>query len=171
MVRAPADQAHSGKTAQNLPAAYESFVDPGHAGDQPSVLALLSGILQAPTDYAIFATDPDGAILLWTEGAARLFGEEPRAVLGKLTFGDLCATAAPEQEPAAGAAGAEPAAGESPLAAARRNGAWRGTFRRERASGERFTARAIVTPLGEAGQPAGYVVLSWDVSVEMSRVK
>lgn len=198
MVRAPAGQAHRAQRAQSPPAAYRSFVDPGHAGDQPGVLRLLSGILQAPTDYAVFATDPHGEILLWTEGAARLFGQEPHAVLGKLTFGDLYATAAeqgpppgqaaPAQAAPAGAAaeaaagqagpeaaaveaGPEAAAGDGPLATARRDGVWRGTFRRQRADGERFTVRAIVTPLGGADQPAGYVVLSWDASAEMSRVE
>ena len=42
----------------------------------------LSSVIQASTEYALIATDLQGVILLWNEGAHRLYGYTAQEVLG-----------------------------------------------------------------------------------------
>src|SRR5579859_6351214 len=43
----------------------------------------VSSILESSTEYSIIGKDLDGTILLWNEGARRLYGYEPDEVVGK----------------------------------------------------------------------------------------
>src|SRR5438045_771918 len=43
----------------------------------------LASILEASTEYSIVAQDLDGKILLWNEGARRVYGWEAAEVVGK----------------------------------------------------------------------------------------
>jgi len=45
--------------------------------------AFLQNILESSTEYSIIGKDLDGQILLWNEGARRLYGYEPAEVVGK----------------------------------------------------------------------------------------
>jgi PAS domain S-box-containing protein len=51
-------------------------------------LAFISSILESSTEYSIVATDAEGGILLWNEGARRLYGYEPEEVIGRERFVD-----------------------------------------------------------------------------------
>jgi PAS domain S-box-containing protein len=43
----------------------------------------ITSILQASTEYSVIGKGLDGTILLWNEGARRLYGYEPEEVVGK----------------------------------------------------------------------------------------
>src|SRR5213594_1563154 len=43
----------------------------------------IGNILESSTEYSIIGKDLDGKILLWNEGARRLYGYEPDEVVGK----------------------------------------------------------------------------------------
>src|ERR1700758_1720570 len=45
----------------------------------------LANVLEASTEYSVIGKDLDGKILLWNEGARRLYGHEPEEVVGKAT--------------------------------------------------------------------------------------
>ena len=44
---------------------------------------LLSNVLESATEYSVIATDCDGDIVLWNEGARRLYGYPAADVLGR----------------------------------------------------------------------------------------
>src|SRR6185295_12284362 len=44
----------------------------------------MANVLEASTEYSIIGKDLDGKILLWNEGARRMYGYEPDEVVGKL---------------------------------------------------------------------------------------
>jgi PAS domain S-box-containing protein len=46
-------------------------------------LDFITNVLQASTEYSIIGKGVDGTILLWNEGARRLYGYEPDEVVGK----------------------------------------------------------------------------------------
>jgi len=46
-------------------------------------LEFITNILQSSTEYSIIGKGMDGTILLWNEGARRLYGYEPDEVVGK----------------------------------------------------------------------------------------
>jgi PAS domain-containing protein len=45
----------------------------------------ITNILESSTEYSVIGKDPEGKILLWNEGARRLYGYEPEEVVGKAT--------------------------------------------------------------------------------------
>src|SRR5689334_16285401 len=46
-------------------------------------LDFIGNILESSTEYSIIGKDLEGTILLWNEGARRLYGYEPEEVVGK----------------------------------------------------------------------------------------
>ena len=46
-------------------------------------LDFIGNILESSTEYSIIGMDLEGKILLWNEGARRLYGYEPEEVIGK----------------------------------------------------------------------------------------
>src|ERR1700683_4041165 len=54
-------------------------------GSAQDALEFFVGILQSSTDYSLIGKGLDGTILLWNEGARRLYGYEADEVLGKVT--------------------------------------------------------------------------------------
>src|SRR3990170_6489124 len=95
-------------------------------GDAVSAVDLITNILQASAEYSIIGKSLDGTIVLWNEGARRLYGYEPEEVVG---MANSSIPHVPE-EVAAG----EP--GEI-LAAALKNGKWEGTIQQLRKNGQR----------------------------------
>lgn len=62
------------------------LVDTAFVGRRPEdALAFIVEILQSSTEYSIIGKGLDGTILLWNEGARRLYGYEAEEVLGKAT--------------------------------------------------------------------------------------
>ena len=98
-------------------------------------LQFLAEVLQS-SSYSIIASAPDGKILLWNEGARRLFGYEAGEVLGKANSTILY----PPEEISAG----KPVAARQ---AALHSGKWSGITAQIRKSGERFQARTVIYSL------------------------
>src|ERR1041385_9296997 len=49
----------------------------------PEALEFLLSLIGSSTEYSIIGKDMNGTILLWNEGARRLYGYEPGEVIGK----------------------------------------------------------------------------------------
>src|SRR2546428_7067965 len=92
-------------------------------------MAFLAGVLEASTEYSIIGKGLDGTILLWNEGARRLYGYEPDEVVGKANSSIL-------HTPEDIKAGKH----REFLEIAIREGKWEGTINRVRKNGEQFTA-------------------------------
>jgi len=119
--------------------------------------AFLQNILESSTEYSIIGKDLTGKIQLWNAGARRLYGYEPADVVGKANSSILHT---PEDN-----AADKPA---QMMAAALQVGKWEGTLTRVRNSGDRFTARVVITPRRDvAGKPIGFLLISKDISDEI----
>ena len=117
----------------------------------------ITNILESSTEYSVIGKDLDGKILLWNEGARRLYGYEPEEVVGKANSAILHT----DEDVKAG----KP---REILDAALHNGKWEGTINRRRKSGEQFTARVVITPRRDSlGRAIGYLLISKDISEEI----
>lgn len=115
--------------------------------------ALLRSILESSTEYAIVAEDLGGAILAWNEGARRLYGYEPREIVGK--------SVALLHDPDNVTSGQV----EQMRAAARDTGAWRGCLKRVRKDRTTFSAYVTITVRRDAaGHPIGFTSISCGVT-------
>jgi PAS domain S-box-containing protein len=127
------------------------FLQPADAMD------FVETILEASTEYSIIGKGVDGTILLWNEGARRLYGYEPEEIVGKANA-DLLHT------PEAIAAGLPQTMRQAALAF----GKWEGTVTRVRRDGSRFTARVVITPRrNRDGEWIGFLLISKDISEEI----
>jgi PAS domain S-box-containing protein len=125
--------------------------------DAQAAVDFITNILESSTEYSIIGKDLDGKILLWNEGARRLYGYGPEEVVGKANSSMLHT---PEDVKAGRHA--------EIMQMALREGKWEGTFIRVRKDGQRFTARVVLTPRhGSSGQPVGFLLISKDVSNEV----
>jgi PAS domain S-box-containing protein len=117
----------------------------------------ISNILESSTEYSIIGKDLDGNIVLWNEGARRVYGYEPDEIVGK---GNAAILHSPE----------DVAAGKHReiMSAALRDGKWEGLLGRVRKNGDRFTARVVLTPRRDsAGNAIGFLLISKDISTEI----
>ncbi len=130
-------------------------------GNAEEALDLIGNVLESSTEYAIIGKDLEGKILLWNEGARRLYGYEPEEVVGK-------SNAAILHTP-------EDVREYRPRAirdAALRDGKWEGTIQRVRKDGQQFTARVVITPRRDAlGNSIGFLLISKDISEEIRLVE
>src|SRR5712691_11435395 len=128
-----------------------AFLDPSEAVD------FVANVLEASTEYSIIGKDLQGRILLWNEGARRIYGYESAEVVGKLNSDIL-------HDPADVEAGL-------PLkmrSVALTDGKWEGTVNRRRRDGSLFTARVVLTPRrNPQGEPIGFLPISKDISSEI----
>jgi PAS domain S-box-containing protein len=116
--------------------------------------ALLRSVLDSCTEYGITATDLDGQILVWNEGAVQNNGYTADEVVGKRNLRDLHV---PEEI----RSGRLRALFDEAL----RAGKAEGTFERVRKDGGRYTASSVLTlRRDEAGAPAGFLLVSRDVT-------
>ena len=120
------------------------------------VVDLLDSVLDSSTEHSLIATDCEGVIRLWNEGAARLYGHDSADAVGQrwtLLHTDEDVRAGLPQRMAAGA---------------QSDGSWKGTVERVRKDGSRFTARVVVTPRRcAAGRLVGFLLISSDITEEM----
>src|SRR3989441_4244309 len=126
-------------------------------GNAQEAVDFIGNILESSTEYSIIGKDLDGKILLWNEGARRLYGYEPEEVVGR-AYSSILHT--PE----------DVAAGKPReyMDIALRDGKWEGTIERVRKNGERFQARVVTTPRRDAsGRPIGFLLISKDISDEI----
>ena len=57
--------------------------DSAIVGNAQEAVDFITNILESSTEYSIIGQDLDGKILLWNEGARRLYGYEPEEIIGK----------------------------------------------------------------------------------------
>lgn len=113
-------------------------------------LALVASALDSSTVYSLIITNTSGLILLWNEGARRLFGYEAREVVGKLPLEILFT---PEDVLAG--------RNSEVVHAALANGKWEGRLTRLRKDGSRFAAWDVVTPRRDADHvTSGFLMIS-----------
>jgi len=113
-------------------------------------LDFVTNVLQSSTEYSIIGKGMDGTIVLWNEGARRLYGYEPEEVVGKANA-DILHT--PED-----VATGKP---EEIREAALRDGSWEGDVERLRNDGRRFMARVVMTPRYDtSGKQVGFLLIS-----------
>ena len=126
-------------------------------GDAQEAVDFITNILESSTEYSLIAKDLEGTILLWNEGARRLYGYEPNEVIGKANSSMLHAP----EDVAAGMP-------RKIMATALAQGKWEGTMGRRRKNGDRFTARVVITPRRDAsGKPIGFLLISKNISDEI----
>jgi PAS domain S-box-containing protein len=143
----------SSRAAALMARLYDSTVFRGP--DQ--AIDFISTTLEASTEYSIIGKDLDGNILLWNEGARRLYGWEPEEVVGKANSRIL-------HTPEDAASGLP----ERMMRGAIADGKWEGVLKRRRKDGTAFTARVVATPRRDgAGNPVGLLLISKDISGEI----
>jgi PAS domain S-box-containing protein len=126
-------------------------------GTAQDAVDFITNILESSTEYSVIAKDLTGKILLWNEGARRLYGYEPDEVIGKANSSILHA-------PGDISAGVP----EQIMRAALAEGKWEGTLSRQRKNGDQFTARVVITPRCDpSGKPIGFLLISKDISDEI----
>jgi PAS domain S-box-containing protein len=131
--------------------------DSAIVGNAQEAVDFITNILESSTEYSVVGKDLDGKILLWNEGARRLYGYEPEEVVGKANSSIL-------HTPEDVKAGKH----REIMGTALRDGKWEGTIGRVRKNGERFTARVVITPRRDAkGKAIGYLLISKDISAEI----
>jgi PAS domain S-box-containing protein len=134
-----------------------SLFDSSIVGTAQEAVDFIANILESSTEYSVIAKDLAGKIVLWNEGARRLYGYEPDEVVGKANSSILHAP----QDVEAGVP-------EQIMQAALQLGKWEGTLTRQRKNGDQFTARVVITPRRDAsGQPIGFLLISKDISDEI----
>ena len=147
--------------APSLPAPAQTkkpkLFDAAIIGEPQAAVDFITNILESSTEYSVIAKDLSGKILLWNEGARRLYGYEPGEVVGKMNSSMLHTT----EDVEAGL----PA---KIMADALRRGKFEGTISRRRKSGDLFTARLVITPRRDgAGKLVGFLLISKDISDEI----
>jgi PAS domain S-box-containing protein len=121
---------------------------------------LLSSILESSTEYSIVATDMQGTILAWNEGARRIYGYSAAEVVGKASVSTL-------QDPVDVKSGQAEAIFEE----ARAGGKWEGNLKRVRKDGTGFSAHVTFTLRRDLeGGPVGYTMISRDLT-ESERIE
>ncbi|MBI4333495.1 MAG: PAS domain S-box protein [Chloroflexi bacterium] len=128
--------------------------DPSIVGN---AVDFITNVMESSTEYSIIGKDLQGTIVLWNEGARRIYGYDPEEVVGKVNSGML-------HTPEDIAAGKP----RKMLDEALLSGKWEGTLVRVRKNGSRFTARVVITPRRDSdGQPIGFLLISKDVTQEI----
>src|SRR6266567_4142859 len=131
--------------------------DNSFVGTPQGAVDFITNILESSTEYSVIAKDLTGKILLWNEGARRLYGYEPNEVIGKVNSSILHTP----QDVKSGVP-------EQIMRAALDQGKWEGTLTRQRRNGEQFTARVVITPRRDpSGKPQGFLLISKDNSDEI----
>ncbi len=126
-------------------------------GTAQEAVDFITNILESSTEYSVIAKDLTGKILLWNEGAFRLYGYEPDEVVGKENSSILHA---PEDVKAG--------VPQQIMQAALDQGKWEGTLTRRRKGGDQFTARVVITPRRDPlGKAIGFLLISKDISEEI----
>jgi PAS domain S-box-containing protein len=113
-------------------------------------------ILASSTEYSIIGEDLQGRVILWNEGAERLYGYTAAEAVGRLLTDDL--------HSAEGLRANRPREMRDVAATA---GRWIGEVERRRKNGATFVAHAVFTPYrGSDGRIVAYLLVSRDLSSE-----
>jgi PAS domain S-box-containing protein len=129
--------------------------DPPTSGAISDYRAFLQNVLEASTEYSLIATDLEGSILLWNEGARRIYGYPADTAVGM-----NARLLHPEVDRASGFA-------DGLFESALEEGKWEGVVKRVRQSGAQFTARVVMTVIRDPNsRPLGYLIVSKDITEE-----
>src|ERR1700676_4790305 len=71
--------AQSGLPTDGKPKLFDSSI----VSTAQEAVDFITNILESSTEYSVIAKDLEGKILLWNEGARRLYGYEPGEVVGR----------------------------------------------------------------------------------------
>src|SRR5258708_14772008 len=143
----------SGEAAEEEP----KLSDTSIIGNPQAAMDFITNILESSTEYSVIAKDLTGKILLWNEGARRLYGYEPEEVVGKMNSSILHTP----EDVKAGLPG-------KIMADALQHGKFEGTVSRKRKNGDLFTARLAITPRRDgAGKLVGLLLYLTDSSGEI----
>jgi PAS domain S-box-containing protein len=124
-------------------------------GTAQEAVDFIVNILESSTEYSVIGKDLDGKILLWNEGARRLYGYEAEEVVGKANFSILYIS----EDIEAGLP-------SKILIESHQEGKWEGKVTQRRKSRESFKARVVITPRHNTeGQIIGFLMIS-SVSAE-----
>src|SRR5260370_2993343 len=135
----------------------DKLFDSHIVGNGQEAVDFIRNILESSTEYSIIGKDLDGKILLWNEGARRLYGYEPDEVNGKANA-DILHT---REDGARG----KP---EEIREAALLDGSWEGSIEHLRKDGRRFMARVVMTPRHDAsGKQVGFLLISKDITNDL----
>ena len=149
------DVSHELRFSENI--RQTKLFDRAIVSNAQDAIDFISNVLESSTEYSIIGKDLDGKILLWNEGARRLYGYEPEEVVGKANSAMLHV---PED-----VASGKP---RELLSAALRDGKWEGTIHRLRKNGDRFTARVVITPRRDpSARAVGFLLISKNISEEI----
>src|SRR5687767_730249 len=133
---------------------HSKFFAPSLIRTPDQAVEFVSSILESSTEHSIIGEDLDGNILLWNEGACRLYGYQPEEVVGK----EKSLILHSPQDIAAG----KP---QQIRDIAMRVGHWEGVIPRRRKGGIDFDARVVVTPRRDhEGKPVGFLLMSKSAS-------
>lgn len=145
--------AKGGRPTNGRPKLFDSSL----VGTAQQAVDFITNILESSTEYSVIAKDLEGNIVLWNEGARRLYGYEPDEVVGKANSSIL-------HVPEDVVAGVP----TQIMRTALEKGKWEGTLSRKRKNGDTFTARVVITPRhNPAGKPTGFLLISKDISDEI----
>jgi PAS domain S-box-containing protein len=148
----------SNNIADDVPSAAMKVDQPGQRASAVSEerFELIRTVLESSTEYSIIATDSEGLISLWNEGAQRLYGYEPSEIIGKPK-----ALLHSEEDVLSGLP-------QKMMDGARKDGKWTGWVTRVRKDGSEFTARVALTPRrGPRAELVGFLLMSSDVTDEV----
>jgi PAS domain S-box-containing protein len=142
---------------QSIGARKSRLFDNSMLGTSEEAVDFITNILESSTEYSVIGKDLEGRILLWNEGARRLYGYEPDEVVGKANSSIL-------HTPEDVRAGVP----HEIMRAALEQHKWEGTLVRRRKNGEQFTARVVITPRYDtSGRPIGFLLMSKDITGEL----
>jgi PAS domain S-box-containing protein len=128
---------------------------PGRIDPISDYRTFLQNVMESSTEYSLIALDLTGRILMWNEGARRIYGYESEEVIGKDS-----AILHPEDERDAG----KP---QQLFHAALEEGKWEGILRRQRKNGDVFPARLVETVIRDRlGEAVGFLIVSKDITDE-----
>ncbi len=115
-------------------------------------LDLLGDVLESSTECSIIVTDTDGEVLVWNEGARRMYRYEPEDAVGVLNLSQIYGA----DEGAEGNL-------KTVLDLVRRHGKWEGDVPFRRRDGKAFFATAAFTlRRAKKGAPAGFLIIAQD---------
>src|ERR1700730_5217783 len=144
-----------------MAATSKRLFDSAIVGETQQALDFITSILQASTEHSIIGMNLDGKILLWNEGARRLYGYESNEVVSKAYYSIL-------HTPDDVKAGLHKVYMDTAL----RDGKWEGRINRARKDGSQFATRVVITPRRDtAGKPIGFLLISTDMSDEIRLTK
>ena len=133
-----------------------TFFSSSAVSSPDQLLDLVNNILESSTEHSIIGLDLDGTIVLWNEGARRLYGYEAEELLGKAH----CSLLHVAEDVQAG----KP---RQILDTALRDGKWEGLVDRLRKDGQSFTARLVITLRRDISREAvGFLLISKDNAYE-----